>query len=156
MPAKGHLALLATDGRQHVLGEPSGGPLLACFFKAECPTCQMLFPYLERLQQTYRHDGLSVWGVSQNPLDESLAFAAGLALSMPILLDDDWHASLAYGIETVPTLMLFDGQGAVSYMCYSFCKEDLNEIARLVSEQTGAPAAVIAPPDDGKPPFRPG
>jgi peroxiredoxin len=116
----------------------------------------MLFPYLERLYQLYRQHGLSVWGIAQDPLDASLAFAADHGVTFPILLDTTWDVSIAYGIETVPTTFLFDAQGTVTFGFTSFCKDDVNELARLAAEHAEGDAVVLAPPDDGKPPFRPG
>ncbi len=149
-------ALLDTNGAPHTLGAATGGPLLAAFFKSTCPTCMMTFPYLERLYQTYARAGLTVWGVSQDTLEDSLAFAAEQGVTFPVLLDTTWGASIAYGIEYVPTLAFFDGAGRISKTFFSFSKDDLNEIARLAAEQTGGKPVVIAPPGDGKPPFKPG
>lgn len=148
--------LLATDGQPRTLGKRTGGPLVVAFFKTDCPTCMLLFPYLQRLYEAYRDQGLQVWGVSQDPLDSTLAFATDCGVAFPVLLDTTWEASNAYGIDIVPTVMLFDREGAITFMCVSFCKADVNEIALQVSNQTGSPAVVVARDDDGKPHFRPG
>ena len=148
--------LLDTNGVPHDLAGQSSGPVLAAFFKSTCLTCMMTFPYLERLYQAYGKRGLTVWGVSQDTLDESLAFASDQGATFPILLDTAWEASLAYEVETVPTLFLFDSRGQIIHTCASFFKDDLNEIARQVAAQTKSDPVVIAPPDDGKPRFKPG
>ena len=150
------LVLLDTNGVPHDLAGQSSGPVLAAFFKSMCPTCMITFPYLERLYQAYGKHGLTVWGVSQDTLDESLAFAIDQGATFPILLDTAWEASLAYEVETVPTLFLFDSDGQIIHTCTSFFKDDLNEIARQVAMQTKSEPVVIAPPDDGTPRFKPG
>jgi peroxiredoxin len=155
-PAAQPFALLGTDGIAHTLAEQHGRPVLAAFFKTTCPTCMLTFQYLEKMHRTYGPLGLTVWGVSQDPLDDSLAFAREQGVTFPILLDTNWDISLTYGIETVPTTFLFDKEGTVAYAFLSFCKDDINETARLISEQIGAQAAMIAPANDGRPPFRPG
>jgi peroxiredoxin len=149
-------AMLGIDGVPHTLSEQRGGPVLAAFFKTTCPTCMLTFHYLEKMHQTYGPHGLTVWGVSQDPLDDSLAFARDQGVTFPILLDTNWDVSLAYGIETVPTTFLFNEEGNVVYAFLSFCKDDINEVARLVAEQIEMEAVTIAPTGDGKPPFRPG
>lgn len=148
--------LLGADGRPYALAEQQGRPVLATFFKTTCPTCMLTFPYLEKLHQVYGPGGLVVWGISQDPLDDSLAFAVDHGVTFPILLDAGWAISQLYGIETVPTTFLFDNEGAVSFAFLSFCKEDLNQTAALVAGLLDAPQVTIAPSDDGKPPFRPG
>jgi peroxiredoxin len=149
-------ALIATDGRPYALSEHKGGPLVISFFKTTCPTCMLTFPYLERLYQTYRAQGLTVWGISQDPLDDSLAFAADYGVTFPVLLDTTWDVSNAYGVDVVPTTFLLDRRGQIAFSFVSFSKDDINEMARLIAAETQAPLTVIAPPDDGKPPFRPG
>ena len=37
-----------------------------------------------------------------------------------------------------------------------FHKEELNQVGALLADHLGLPVQVIAEPDDGKPPFRPG
>jgi len=159
-PSSGPFVLLGTDGVPRSLSEPTGGPLLVAFFKTTCPTSELAFAYLERLHQVYGRQGgrqgLQVWGVSQDALDESLAFAVDQGVTFPVLLDAGWDASIAYGIETVPTMYLRNGSGDVVFTSISFVKDELNEMARLIAGQLGAPAVVIAPADDGKPPFKPG
>jgi hypothetical protein len=44
----------------------------------------------------------------------------------------------------------------VEYTTHGFAKDDVNEIARRLAAYTGGEPRVIAPPDDGKPPFKPG
>lgn len=152
----GSFALLDTRGLPHALADHAGHPVLAGFFKTTCPTCMMTFPYLERLHRAYGRAGLAVWGVSQDTLDDSLAFAADHNLTFPILLDTTWDVSNMYGIQYVPTLYLFDAQGTLKYSGISFCKDDLNEIGRLIAEDMKVEPIVVAPADDGKPLFRPG
>ncbi len=148
--------LLGTDGSPHALAEQIGHPLLAVFFKSTCSTCIMTFPYLERLYQTYKLQGLAVWGISQDTLDDSLAFAADQGATFPILLDSTWDVSQSYEVEGVPTLILFGSDGQVAYRCASFSKADLNEISRLVADETHSEWVELAPAHDGKPAFRPG
>jgi peroxiredoxin len=154
MPAP--FVLLDTHGAPHALADSRGAPLLAVFFKTTCPTCMVTFPYLERLHQVYSPPGLAVWGISQDTLDDTLAFASDQGATFPVLLDTTWDVSASYGIAFVPTLVLFNGQGEIVHQSVGFYKDNLNEIARLIAQDTGDKAVIIAPADDGKPPFKPG
>ena len=47
-----HFELAAIDGKSYSLQEGlKRGPVLAAFFKVNCPTCQYTLPFLERLYQ---------------------------------------------------------------------------------------------------------
>jgi peroxiredoxin len=116
----------------------------------------MTFPYVERLSQAYSRKGLTVWGISQDPLDDSLAFARDYGATFPILLDTTWDVSDAYGLDTVPTLFLLDDAGKIIFTSVSFFKDELNQIARLVAQRLGLETIIVAPPDDGEPAFKPG
>ena len=148
--------LLGADGLPHDLAGQTGHPLLLVFFKTTCSTCRMTFPYLERFYQAYRAYGFQVWGISQDPLDASLAFAVDGGATFPIVLDTNWDVSQTYEVEGVPTFVLVDSAGQVAYRCASFSKEDLNEMSRLVASETHSAWVEIAPANDGKPAFRPG
>ncbi len=149
-------ALLGTDGLPYVLREQVGKPVVLVFFKTTCPTCMLVFPYIERLYQAYGRSGLTVWGMSQDPLDDSLAFARDYGATFPILLDTTWDVSDAWRINTVPTVFLIDAVGKIALTSVSFYKDELNRMAELVAARIGVDAVVVAPPDDGKPTFKPG
>jgi peroxiredoxin len=148
--------LLGSDGAPYTLAEQRGHPVLAVFFKTTCSTCAMTFPYLERLYQTYGKQGLAVWGISQDTLADTLAFAVDRGATFPMLLDTAWDVSQSYAVEGVPTLVLIGSDGVVAYRGVSFNKDHLNEIARLAAAQTKSPVLEIAPANDGNPFFRPG
>jgi peroxiredoxin len=150
------MTLMATDGLRYTLGGPSRGLSLTVFFKTSCPACRLTFGYLERLHQGYRHAGLSLLAVSQDGMDDTLSFAAEGGCTFPFLLDAHYEASRTYDIQFVPTLVLHDKRGVVLHRSESFFKEDLNQIARLVAEQTQTEPVEVAPAGDGKPPFKPG
>jgi peroxiredoxin len=148
--------LLGVDGAPYALADQTGRPLLFVFFKTSCSTCRMTFLYLERLYQAYRAHGFQLWGISQDTLDDSLAFAADWGATFPILLDTTLEVSETYAVEGVPTFVLLNNAGEIAYRSASFSKEDLNEMSRLVAAETHSAWVEIARADDGKPAFRPG
>jgi peroxiredoxin len=148
--------LPGADGLPHNLSEQTGHPLLLVFFKTSCSTCRLSFPYLERFYAAYRAQGFQVWGISQSPLDSSLAFAVDTGATFPVLLDSTWDVSESYEVVGVPTFTLVDSSGQIAYRSASFSKEDLNEMSRLVAAETHSAQVEIAPANDGKPAFRPG
>ncbi len=149
-------ALLGTDGFPYTLSDHRGEPLVVAFFKTTCSACMLTFPYLEQLHRAYGKNAIAIWGISQDTLDDSLAFAVDHGVTFPILLDTDWQVSVAYGVETVPSVFLLEGNGDIAFSFAGFSKADLNEMTRLIALESRAEPVVIAPDGDGKPPFRPG
>jgi peroxiredoxin len=98
------------DGGQAALPELiANGPVLLAFFKVTCPVCQLTLPYLNRLT-------IPVYGISQNCEDDTREFNRHFGIAFPTLLDreeDNFPASNAYGIASVPTLFLIERDGTV-------------------------------------------
>ena len=91
----------------------ASGPVLLAFFKVTCPVCQLTLPFLERLH----NPPLPVYGISQNCSEDTREFARHFGLSFPMLLDreeDEFPASNAYGISSVPTLLLVERDGTIA------------------------------------------
>jgi peroxiredoxin len=106
----------------------ASGPALLAFFKISCPVCQLTVPYLERLAAS---SGLQVIGVSQDNEAATRGFAGRFGLTFPTLLDssaEDYPASNAYGISSVPSLFLIERDGIVSRSFAGFSKRDFEEI----------------------------
>lgn len=129
---------------------------LLAVFKTTCPTCQLTWPYLERLYQTYRGAGLAVWGISQDGQTVSTQFASDYHSTFPILIDADLRVSRAFNPQFVPTLFLIDPEGKIVDRIVAFDKARLNQLSETVAARLDAPAAIIAPANDGNPPFKPG
>ncbi len=126
------------------------------FFKTTCGTCDLAFPYINRLAEVYPA-GWQLWAVAQDPPDEARRYAQRRGITYPVLVDAPaYAASKMYDPPATPTLFLVDAEGRVAYTTYGFSKDDLNELSRLVADMLGVEPAVIAPADDGKPAFKPG
>lgn len=145
------------DGREYSLPrDAAGAPVLLVFFKTTCETCDLAFPYINRLREAYP-EGWTLWTVAQDPPEAAQAYAEKRGITAPVLIDaPDYHVSGLYDPEATPTLVLLGPDGRVTYRTHGFAKDDLNELARLIAAYTGAAPAVVAPAGDGQPAFRPG
>jgi len=113
------------DGGEATLGElVVGGELLLAFFKVTCPVCQLTFPFLERLHQG---GGLPFYGISQNDAEDTREFNREFGVTFPTLLDpeDDFPASHAYGISSVPTMFLVERDGTISRVLEGWSKREI-------------------------------
>lgn len=103
------------------------GPVLLAFFKVSCPTCQLAFPFLDRIGK----GSLRVVAISQDTERATLQFHQTYGISLPTLLDrqeDGYPASNGFGIEFVPTMFLVEPDGVISTVVEGFRKADLESI----------------------------
>ncbi len=153
-----HFSLPGMDGKRYESRAAlARGPLLLTFFKVSCPTCQYTSPFLERLYQQFKPNGIQVWSVAQDNAQESERYAREYAVTFPILIDDYPYAeSRAYGVKYVPTLFLIGQTGKVELTTDGFAKADL----RAIHKWFGKHFSVNPPPlflaQERVPDFKPG
>jgi len=103
------------------------GPVLLAFFKVSCPTCQLAFPFLDRIGK----GSLPVVAVSQDSERAIRQFHQTYGVSLLTLLDreeDGYPVSNGFGIEFVPTIFLVEPDGVISTVVEGFRKADLESI----------------------------
>jgi peroxiredoxin len=145
------------DGREYsVPGSLGGRPGLLVFFKTSCATCDLTFPYLNRLYDAYP-EGWALWAISQDPPDRSADYARRFHVTYPVLIDaPEFAASRLYDPPATPTIFLIGDAGRIDYTTHGFVKDDLNETSRRIAAYTGVEPVVVAPEKDGNPAFKPG
>jgi len=150
--------LNTTDGKSYSLQEGlKHGPVLAAFFKVNCPTCQYTFPFLERLYQQLGSSGVQIWGISQDGIKDSQRFARDYAVTFPILVDDyPYRVSREYGLEYVPSIFLIAPDGVVTKGSEGFSKRDLLEIQKSLAQALAAPVGALFSPREKVPEYKPG
>lgn len=132
------------------------GPVVLAFFKTTCGTCDLAFPYVNRLWESYP-GGWSLWAVAQDPPKEARKCAQKHGLKYPVLPDESGYpVSKLYDPPATPTLFLIDRRGEVVQQTSGFSKADLNSLSAALAQRLGVEPAVIAAADDGKPEFKPG
>ncbi len=145
--------LRAGDRAPEIPGAPTDGPRMVFFYKVTCPTCQMAAPVAERLHRAF--PGRFV-GVGQDPPERLDAFARQYGVSFEALSEaPPYETSDAYGIASVPTLVLLD-DGRVVESVESWNRDAWNALARRFGDLLGAPVQEVSSEGDGLPPFRPG
>lgn len=146
------------DQRQYRLREAlRQGPVLLAFCKSTCGTCKLAFPYLERLWQTLGPTGWTLWAIAQDRPDQAARFVRETGIIFPVLLDTpDYAVSRLYDPEATPTLYLIDTDGRIVQTVGGFSKDAYNALAADLARRLGREPVIIAPPDDGRPSFRPG
>ncbi|HEY6350936.1 MAG TPA: TlpA disulfide reductase family protein [Candidatus Angelobacter sp.] len=125
---------------------PKGRPTLLVFFEADCPTCQLALPYLNKLNG----DFLQIVGIGQDSEAATGEFIKQMQIGFPVQVDHGLEISRAYDPQSVPSIFLLDESGKVLRTVVGFDKAALNELAAAVGH------VAIAPEHDGAPPWKPG
>ena len=150
------LTLQHADGRPASL--PSGETLWA-FFKSTCPTCELMWPYLDRLSSMTGDTGAGVVAVSRDNAAETKAVYDRLGVDIPTLYDPPpWNASEAVRLSNVPTLFLVDERGRIRETIEGFQRAKMEELAARFSarmRRTG-PDESFFRPGESVPALRPG
>lgn len=153
-----HLSSLA--GAQFSLDQArKRGPVVAAFFKVNCPVCQLAFPYLQRIHKAYSEKGkFTLVGVSQNDAGDTKAFNREFGVTFPTLLDDTrkYPASNAYGLTNVPSVFLVSPEGDIELSSVGWSKQDMEELNRRVAKISGMAAVPLFKPGENVPDFKPG
>ena len=132
------------------------GPVILAFFKISCPVCQYALPILERLHRAYPN--ASIYGISQNSAKDTERFRREFGITYPVLLDDSssYTVSNAYGITNVPSIFYISAYGDIELSSVGWSRNDIEEIARLLSAAQQLPAAQLFEPGEQVSDFRSG
>jgi peroxiredoxin len=126
------------------------GPVVLAFFKISCPTCQLTFPFLQRLADS-TNGGPRMVAISQDNVPDSREFQQRFGVSMPTLTDAPprYSASNAYRISIVPSIFVVETDGRIASAVEGFNKAELEKLGRRFG---------VAPfrESDRVPTFRPG
>ena len=136
---------------------PVAGEALYGFFKTTCPTCQLAWPFFDRIGQRASGGKLSVFAVSQDDPGQTRAFNEQLGVGLPTLFDPEpWPVSEALGIESVPTFLRVAADGKLRETVVGFDRQKLQELAAEAASLSGRPAGGLYQPGEIVPAFKPG
>lgn len=147
------------DGTKFSLGSAlKQGPVVAAFFKVNCPVCQLAFPFIERIYKAYKAQGkFTLVGVSQNDASDTQAFNREFGVTFPVLLDaKGYPVSNAYGLTNVPTIFLISPQREIEASLVSWSKAEMEDLNLTLAKISGVPAGQIFTAADQVPVFKPG
>ena len=127
------------------------GPVVLAFFKVSCPTCQLAFPFLERLHASGSR-GLRFIGVSQDGPALTTQFASRFGVTFPLLLDtsaEGYMVSNSYGLTLVPSIFVVETDGTITQTLIGFSRAEFEDLALLAG-------AAAFRPEDKPPVWKPG
>jgi peroxiredoxin len=106
------------------------GPVVLAFFKVSCPTCQMTFPFLQRLADSSGSSSRLI-AISQDDVPDSHEFRQRVGVSIPTLIDArPYPASNAYRITSVPSIFTIETDGRIASAVEGFNKAALETLGQ--------------------------
>jgi len=100
-----------SDGRKVDLSDYKGKAVLLDFFSTGCPSCRRILSDVEKIQER-GGDRLQVLLVSTDPPEQLRSYLAG-EKSRLVALVEDGKAHRAYGVDTIPYLVVIDPSGQI-------------------------------------------
>jgi thiol-disulfide isomerase/thioredoxin len=97
-----------------------GHVVLLDFWATWCGPCRVIIPKLDELQARYGAQGLNVLGVSTEGSQEVALFAQRMPMHYGIAVDKHAATTRAYGVFSLPTLVVIDKRGVVRDVSIGF------------------------------------
>lgn len=104
--------LKSNNGDNVRLQEQRGNVVLVNFWASWCGPCREEMPHLQALQQAYQDLGFTILAVNvdENPAKANILLD-DIAVSFPILFDQDDSTSKLYDVRAMPTTVIIDRDG---------------------------------------------
>jgi peroxiredoxin len=116
------------------LGELSGRVVVLEFWARWCGACRYMVPVMNRWHADYRPQGVSVLGLTSDPLALADRTAKELDMQYPLASDVSGQTSVAYAANAVPMVFIIDQRGVVRDIMVGLNQRRLGELEELVEE----------------------
>ena len=139
------------------IAEVPPGEILYGFFKTTCPTCELAWPYFDRIRRIGEGGSLSIRAVSQDEPETTRRFYEELGVQIPTLYDArPWTASETLGLAAVPTFLMVGSDGVLRDSTVGFQRDKMEEFAGLAARLAGRPPTALFSPAENVPEWKPG
>jgi cytochrome c biogenesis protein CcmG, thiol:disulfide interchange protein DsbE len=125
---------LGGDGSSLNVSQLRGHAVLLDFWATWCRYCRAELPAVDALSRRWHEKGLVVVGVNTDRPEEGdpAKYARAHGMTFPIVSDSFGAASRAYGIESLPTVVVLSSAGKVVAVHTGVAGDD--ELDRLISQ----------------------
>jgi thiol-disulfide isomerase/thioredoxin len=103
------------------LGELRGRVVIVDFWATWCMACRMATPKLSSWQAKFGAQGLSVIGITDDPVEQASAGAEDFGMHYAAVASDETYATQrAFGVRALPTVFVIDKRGVIRDVSVGF------------------------------------
>ncbi len=135
------------DGEAFTLSDHQGSIVVLDFWATWCPPCRKTLPALQILHQRYERDpDIQIVSVNTDVpkgrgsvLKNFFGRPNNRGLNFPVAFDDEVQSiSKAYGVQSIPTLVIIDPEGRIKYVETGAFSSNPEKIAEHLEEKLQA------------------
>jgi thiol-disulfide isomerase/thioredoxin len=104
------------------------------FWASWCMVCQMMLPTLNGWHERYSAQGVTVVGVTPEPVELASRAAYELGMAYPVFSDDTGATSRSYRAQVIPMVFVIDKQGEVRDVVVGYSSDRLAKVETLVKK----------------------
>lgn len=125
--------LKSNDGKNVRLSDLRGQVVMLNFWASWCGPCRQEMPLLDKLYQKYSPAGFTLLGVNvEADPKEADHLLKEIPVSFPVLYDTTSKVSEAYKVDAMPSSVLIDCDGNLSYLHRGYKPGDEDEYKKRV------------------------
>lgn len=128
------------DGKEMSLAEQRGRVVMLNFWAIGCPYCRAEMPDMQQVFSELQPEGFTILAVNINDSpEETAAFMRRHGYTFPVLIDENWQASILYEAYSIPKSFLIDRRGVIRHVVYGPVSADVlsNLVKELLAESKG-------------------
>lgn len=114
------------------LAAQRGKVLVLEFWASWCVACRALIPHMNQLHARYASRGLSVLGITADPVAQAATSATDLGMEFPIASDETGKTMKAYDARAIPAVFVIDRRGTVRDVMVGYDPSRVGQVDALV------------------------
>ncbi len=137
-PIKAPGFILPGQNKTIDLSEFKGKVVYLDFWASWCDPCKRSFPWMNKLQEQYGHNGFEIVAVSlDEDRQDAEKFLARVPANFTVAFDETGKTAESYKLKAMPSSYLIDRQGRLVHKSVGFRNEVKKIIEAKIQELTG-------------------